>query len=121
MGCVGMSSEFPRETPVLQGAAAADSPSVRAAIARAKLEWEGTVDALPDLICLLDEDGRILRINRVVERWHLGSLSGALGKDLHGVLHANCPGSGCQLAALLSDGWSALHAGTPTNFELRDA
>ena len=49
--------------------APADSPAVRAAIARAKLAWESTVDALPDLICLLDADGRIVRINRVVERW----------------------------------------------------
>jgi hypothetical protein len=43
----------------------ANTPGVRAAIARAKLEWEGTVDALPDLICLLDASGHLLRVNRV--------------------------------------------------------
>ena len=59
-----------------------DTQRVRVSIARAKFEWETTVDALPDLICLLDSAGRVARVNRVVERWNLGSITGVLGRDL---------------------------------------
>ena len=97
-----------------------DAPGVRAAIARAKLEWECTVDALPNLICLLDGGGRLLRVNRVVERWELGSIADALGRDLHGVLHAGCTAEGCQLRELLRSGWLSLQGGGPAEFQVRD-
>src|SRR5262249_23631192 len=74
---------------------ASDTPGVRAAIARAKLEWEGTVDALPDLIALLGSAGQVVRINRVSERWNLGPVTEALGRDLHAVLHSDCKIEGC--------------------------
>ena len=64
-----------------------DTARVRVSIARAKFEWETTVDVLSDLICLLDSAGRVTRVNRVVERWNLGSVTGVLGRDLHGLLH----------------------------------
>jgi len=98
-----------------------DTQRVRAAIARAKFEWECTVDALPDLICLLDAAGRVVRVNRVVERWNLGSIGGVLGRDLHGLLHGNCVLAGCSLRAALPAGWSDAHADGAREFELRDA
>src|SRR2546430_11690091 len=101
--------------------ASAHTPGVRAAIARAKLEWEGTVDALPDLICLLDGKGRVLRVNRVCERWNLGSIAEVLGRELHDVLHANCSAGACQLHESLRSGWLSLQGGGPAEFELRDA
>lgn len=100
--------------------APADSPAVRAAIARAKLAWESTVDALPDLICLLDAAGRIVRINRVVERWDLCPLADALARDLHGVLHIGCTAPGCELLTALSTAWQSLADGQSPQFELRD-
>ena len=100
--------------------APADSPAVRAAIARAKLAWESTVDALPDLICLLDAAGRIVRINRVVERWNLCPLADALARDLHGVLHFGCTAPSCELLTELSTAWQSLADGTNPQFELRD-
>ncbi len=96
------------------------TPGVRAAIARAKLEWECTVDALPDLICLLDGSGRVLRVNRVCERWNLGSVAEVLGRGLHGILHANCTADDCQLHESLRSGWLSLQEGGPAEFELRD-
>lgn len=115
---VSMSTQPPTETgaPV-----AADPASVQAAIARAKFEWECTVDALPDLICLLDANGEIVRVNRVVERWHLGSLSNALGRDLHSLLHETCAAHPCALLRALTRGWSKLSSENPVEFELRDA
>src|SRR5258708_1995730 len=101
--------------------ASAHTPGVRAAIARAKLEWECTVDALPDLICLLDGRGRVLRVNRVCERWNLGSIAEVLGRELHDVLHANCSAGACQLHESLRSGWLSLQGEGPVEFELRDA
>lgn len=98
-----------------------DDPAVQTAIARAKFEWECTVDALPDLICLLDADGEIVRVNRVVERWRLSSLGEALGRDLHSLLHPTCPMSSCSLLAGLTGGWRKLSVSNPVEFELRDA
>src|SRR5256885_4641781 len=83
------STLFPYTT-LFRSVASAHTPGVGAAIARAKLEWECTVDALPDLICLLDGRGHVLRVNRVCERWNLGSIAEVLGRELHDVLHAEC-------------------------------
>jgi signal transduction histidine kinase len=98
-----------------------DTQRVRLAIARAKFEWECTVDALPDLICLLDADGHVVRVNRVVERWDLGSIGGALGRDLHTLLHGRCVPAGCALHTALTAAWAASPDGQPREFELRDA
>lgn len=98
-----------------------DTQRVRLAIARAKFEWECTVDALPDLICLLDADGHVVRVNRVVERWDLGSIGGALGRDLHTLLHGRCVPAGCALSTALTAAWAASPDGQPREFELRDA
>jgi len=98
-----------------------DTQRVRVSIARAKNEWEATVDALPDLICLLDSAGRVMRVNRVVERWNLGSITGVLGRDLHGMLHENCVPESCALQAALLAVDSDVRAGEVREFELRDA
>jgi len=95
--------------------------SIRAAILRAKDEWECTVDALPDLICLLDVAGKVVRVNRVVERWELYPLPEALGLELHNLLHPGFDESGCPLGAALAAAWSGLQqSGDPQEFELRD-
>lgn len=99
----------------------ASDTSIRAAILRAKDEWECTVDAMQDLICLLDVAGKVVRINRVVERWELYPLPEALGRDLHALLHPGFDESGCPLAAALAAAWSGLQeSGDPQEFELRD-
>lgn len=95
--------------------------AIRAAILRAKDEWECTVDALPDLICLLDVAGTVVRVNRVVERWQLHPVAEALGLDLHRLLHPDCAESACTLAPALAQAWGALHqSDDPQEFELRD-
>ena len=97
-----------------------DTARVRVSIARAKFEWETTVDALPDLICLLDSAGRVVRVNRVVERWNLGSITGVLGRDLHGLLHDHCGPAACPLQAALGTAEAGARVGETREFELRD-
>ena len=116
-----MKSESLGEPAVDSTAGSANTPAVRAAIARAKLEWEGTVDALPDLICLLDAGGHVLRVNRVCERWSLGSIAEVLGRDLHRVLHNECAADRCQLEESLRSGWLGLRDEGTSEFEIRDA
>jgi signal transduction histidine kinase len=98
-----------------------DTARVRVSIARAKFEWETTVDVLSDLICLLDSAGRVTRVNRVVERWNLGSITSVLGRDLHGLLHDECNAESCSLQAALRAAESGAHSGEVREFEIRDA
>jgi signal transduction histidine kinase len=116
-----MKDKRPDEGTEQSVAAPPDSPAVTAAIARAKFEWEATVDALPSVICLLDADGRVVRVNRVVERWNLGSIAEVLGRDLHGLLHGACNASACPMLTALSAAWASLQDGGPAEFDLRDA
>ncbi|MEO8306499.1 MAG: histidine kinase [Pseudomonadota bacterium] len=93
--------------------------SRRAAIARAKLEWEGTVDALASLVCLLDRDGKIMRTNRVVEDWSLGTVHEVIGLDTHTLLHRDCKNPACDVDAFLRKSLRALLSGTRLPSELR--
>lgn len=94
---------------------------LRQTIARAKLEWEYTVDALDHLVCLVDGRQRVVRVNRVLERWSLGSVTDAIGKDIHVLLHGECRDVTCPLAMQIRDSWQRLQTGEASEFELRDA
>jgi signal transduction histidine kinase/PAS domain-containing protein len=71
-------------------------------ITRAKAQWERAVDLMPELVCLLDAEGRIVRINRTVERWGLGKVSEVPGRILHQVLHPECEDASCVMNCVLS-------------------
>ena len=94
---------------VLQSARAEGQPvNVHEAIRRAKDEWELTADALPHVVCLLDAAGRVLRANRAVERWSLGSIEGAPGKNFHDLLHPDCGEKTCQLRNGVSNAFARM-------------
>lgn len=98
----------------MEVATGADWLSLRS-IARAKAEWESTVDAVPALICLLDPQRRVTRINRTIERWGLGPLRKVLGQNIHRIFHPQCTGRGCMLAGGLRGLWrQALLSGSAT-------
>ena len=56
-------------------------------IEHAKQEWEATADSLSELVCLLDQQGRILRANRTVERWNLGQVVDIRGREISSLFH----------------------------------
>jgi len=89
-----------------------------AAIEKAKHEWEFTVDALTAMVCLLDPDGIVLRANRVVEHWGLGSVSGVIGKSVHSVLHPACSTADCEVARGLREAFLKLRNGFAQEFEV---
>lgn len=73
-----------------------------AAIAQAKNEWEKTVDALPEVVCLVDQKGNVVRSNRTIERWGLGQVRDVRGVHVHDLLHKNCVLTVCSLRNAVS-------------------
>ncbi len=100
-----------------RAATAAARPWPEAAIERAKLEWESTADALAALVCMLRGDGKVIRANRVIEDWSLGTVSGVLGTGAHVLLHPGCRERRCALAAFLSTSLAKIRHGTTRQFD----
>jgi len=57
---------------------------------RVKQQLQIAIDSMPQLICLVAGDGRVIRANRTVDRWKLGAVEAARGLYLHDVLHVGC-------------------------------
>jgi C4-dicarboxylate-specific signal transduction histidine kinase len=89
-------------------------------IERAKQEWEATADSLPQLVCLLDDQKRILRANRTVESWGLAPVVDVKGRDVHELLHPHCAQPACYLAAFLLEAWQGLSEGRSAETEAED-
>ena len=64
-------------------------------VERVKQEWESTIDSLPELICLVDSRGHIIRTNRTVEEWNLGQVVSVKDQSLHQLLHPLCANQDC--------------------------
>lgn len=75
-------------------------------IERAKQEWEITVDSLPELVCLLDQEGRIIRANRTLERWQLGEVVTIHGSFIHQVFQSEWLQDWSRLREILKEGQS---------------
>ena len=98
---------------------AADSLT-QAAIEKAKLDWESTADALAALVCLLGREGEVMRSNRVVEDWSLGTVAGVLGKSAHSLVHPECKNTRCTLATFFSSALAEIRRGARNQFELQE-
>ena len=89
-------------------------------IERAKQEWESTADSLPELVCLVDDRGRIIRANRIVETWNLGQVVDVKGQGVHELLHPGCAGSSCYLDSFWKEAWEEAMRGQPAQCEAYD-
>jgi signal transduction histidine kinase/FixJ family two-component response regulator len=89
-------------------------------ISRAKREWESSVDSIPQLICLIDCQGCILRTNRVAEQWNLGQIANVRCKSLHELLHPDCADSACYMETFWPTAWEKLNNGISTEYETYD-
>ncbi len=79
----------------------------------AKQEWEATVDALPDLVCLIDADGCVLRANRTVEQWGLGEVTTMHGRAIESLFSADWE-------TFWKDTWNALSKKQSIKREIED-
>lgn len=86
----------------------------------AKLAWEGTIDALPQIVCVLDRRRRISRANRAIETWGLGSVTSDSLGSLHDLLHPGCDHSPCGLARRIDNALDRLPEDTVQQFEHDD-
>jgi len=89
-------------------------------ISQAKQEWESTVDSLPQLICLIDDQGYILRANQTVERWNLGQVGNVKRRKIHELFHPDCTVPDCYLQNLWLRAWEELTHGRPFEYEVED-
>ncbi len=89
-------------------------------VEQAKLEWEVTADCLPQLVLILDERMNVLRVNRTLERWALGTVRDVLGRSLHAVLHPGCHRRHCEALAFARRFARGPAAAAPPSYEVRD-
>ena len=82
-----------------------------AQIERAKQEWETTADSLSYVVCLLNYQQQILRVNRTVEHWDLGEVNAVKGQRFHDLLHPQCSDPECYLQTFLSHAWEKVAGG----------
>ena len=87
-------------------------------VERAKREWEASVDSLPQLICLLDQQGHLLRTNKTVENWGLASVRDVKGLTLPKILSPNGATSSV-FENLWSITWASLQSGQASEHEFR--
>jgi PAS domain S-box-containing protein len=88
---------------------------------RAKRQWESAVDSMPQILCLLDRDGRVIRANRSVERWRRGiDIEDVGGLYLHQMLHRDCVDSRCYLRRFGERAALALARGRRANCDAWD-
>jgi PAS domain S-box-containing protein len=75
------------------------------ALSKAKEEWEHTFDAVPDLVCILDKEFRIVRLNLSMAKKLGMQPADCIGKTCYEVVHgAGTPPAFCPHAQLLHDG-----------------
>ncbi len=98
----------------------AEKAAVQRQVLEAKKHWESTVDALPQLTAVLDQSGRISRINRAVEKWSLGSVRTSTGLCLHDLLHPECRSAECVVAAQWKQLWARMNTDGFAMMEIRD-
>ncbi len=87
---------------------------------QAKEEWESTADSLPELVCLVDDRGRIIRANRIVETWNLGRVVEVRGRGAHELLHPGCTDVTCYLDAFWKQAWAEAMQGQLAQCEAYD-
>lgn len=83
-------------------------------INRIRGEWRATLDALPEVVCLIDDRFRILRCNRASEDFGMGRDAALIGRPLHEAIHPACVDPGCYLPEVLCEAAERL----PTTGEL---
>lgn len=89
-------------------------------IERIKQEWEYTADSLPELVCLLDHQGCVVRANRIVEAWNLGRVLDVKGRRVHELLHPGCDDLSCYLNSFWKQSWEKAIQGQHVQCEAYD-
>ena len=87
---------------------------------QAKQQWQSAADMMPQLICLLNGKGHLIRTNRTVERWGLGRVDDVKGLHLHAILHGDCADPECYFKSLWLSAVARLSCGERSECEVFD-
>ena len=82
---------------------APSASSIVSALEQTKRQWELAADALPQLVCLLDQNGKVIRANRTLERWGLAPVTQVRGLTVHELLHGAQCAADCEMLAFWRD------------------
>ena len=96
-------------------------PTLYEQVHLAKQEWESTADSLQQIVCLVDSQGHIQRINRSVERWGLGDVAVSPGRHFHELFHPGCSDPACYLERLWQRAQEQITSGQPVHHEGYDS
>ncbi|MBI5303197.1 MAG: GAF domain-containing protein [Chloroflexi bacterium] len=73
-------------------------------VERAKKEWESTIDAIEEAVLLVDENCRILRVNRVLANWLNTTPAALVGNYCYHVVHGtDTPPERCPHSQVLAE------------------
>jgi two-component system NarL family sensor kinase len=89
-------------------------------IEQAKRQWQFVADSIPILILLIDQHGKIIRANRTLERWGLGSVFSVRDNSLHHTMHPDCTAPDCYLKTIEHETLSDLTPGQRARLETFD-
>ena len=90
--------------------------ALEAECARSSSEWEETVDAMSDWVCIINHDFRIVRSNRAVENFLGIKREDALGKTCYELVHGtDTPIGHCPIPSMLKS-----HGRAQTEIQLAD-
>lgn len=75
-----------------------------ARLLKAKADWQNTFDSIADLVCILDLNGRITRVNKAFSQ-RLGlPYQSIIGNSCAGIIHKGDPPPDCRLRDVIETG-----------------
>ncbi len=89
-------------------------------VVQAEHEREAMVDSLPELVCLINDTGRLIRTNRTLEAWQLGKVRSIRGLTVHDLLHPGCVDAACKLKTGCQRAWPGISDEQAMVWELYD-
>ncbi len=89
-------------------------------VEKGKQEWESTIDSLPELVCLTDSRGVIIRANRTMEEWQLGQVVSVKDRPLHQLLHPQCANQECVFGSFWLVALQKVLLNQSSEFEFED-
>lgn len=82
----------------------ADGLPLTARLLKAKSDWQNTFDSIPEMICLLDVNARITRVNKAFSAGLGRPYNELLGRFCHEVVHGAAPPPGCRFRQVIETG-----------------
>ncbi len=70
-------------------------------VLKAKADWQNTFDSISDMICILDKDARITRMNRSFSARMKKSYGSLIGARCYEALHATCSPTTCPFSTVI--------------------